>query len=201
MDPNRNSNGMPYGNQGNNQNPNGMPYTNQGNNQNVNGMPYNNWNNNWNNDWNMMDYRGGIYYPDYGMDMENQSDIRYMKELYPELAKRIQTLVDEECDRMEYDGSMMYDEYPDRVMIYRIVRRILDQLTAEGVIELARPEDMNDMREGTMEANSVGAMQCNGNCCGGNCRNPQFEDLIQVILLNEIFKRRSNHRNRRRRYW
>lgn len=97
---------------------------------------------------------------------------------------------------------MMYDEYPDRVMIYRIVRRILDQLAAEGAIELLGTEDANGAGNGAMEESSVGAMQqCNGNCCGGNCRNPQFEDLIQVILLNEIFKRRSSQRNRRRRYW
>lgn len=194
MDLNRNPNGMPYGNQDNNQNSNGMPYGNQNNN---NGMPYNNWNNGWNN----MDYRGGIYYPDYGTEMENQSDIRYMKELYPELAKRIQTMVDEECDRMEYEGSMMYDEYPDRVMIYRIVRRILDRLIAEGNINMIEPRMDGDMENDTMGTESVEAMQNYGNCRGGNCRNPQFEDFIQVILLNEIFKRRANRRNRRRRYW
>lgn len=183
MDPNRNANSMPYNNNWNNNWNNG------------------NWNNNnWNSNWTTMDYQGGIYYPDYGMDTENQADMRYMKELYPELAKRIQTLVDEECDRMEYDGSMMYDEYPDRVMIYRIVKRILDQLVAEGAIELENPVG-NGMAGDVAGTESVGAMQCNGNCCGGNCRNPQFEDLIQVILLNEIFKRRSNQRNRRRRYW
>ena len=27
----------------------------------------------------------------------------------------MQHLVEEECDRLEYEGSMMYDEYPDRV--------------------------------------------------------------------------------------
>lgn len=161
-----------------------------------NGMLYNNWNNSWNN----MDYRGGIYYPDYSMDMENQSDIRYMKELYPDLAKRIQKLVDEECNQMEYEGSMMYDEYPDRVMLYRIVQRILEQLVAEGDIQLEN-QAFGVMGEAASDPDKVGAMQCNGNCCGGHCRNPQFEDLIQVILLNEIFKRRSNRRERRRRYW
>lgn len=181
MESNRNSGGMPYNNWNNNWE--------------------NNWNNNWNNDWGAMDYRGGIYYPDYGMDMENQSDIQYMKELYPELAKRIQMLVDEECDRMEYDGSMMYDEFPDRVMIYQIVQRILERLVSEGAIQLEEPQTGRAADRDAVEASAVSGMQCRGNCCGGNCRNPQFEDLIQVILLNEIFKRRSNRRDRRRRYW
>ena len=172
---------------------------------NLSGMPYNNWNGNWNNNWNnewpAMEYRGGIYYPDYGSDMENQSDVRYMKELYPDLARRIQVLVDEECDRMEYDGSMMYDEYPDRVMIYRIVQQILEKLLAEGELDLAETPVNGEMGESDADTQPVEAMQNNGNCRGGNCRNTQFEDLIQVILLNEIFKRRADRRNRRRRYW
>lgn len=186
MDQNRNLDDMPYGNQNRNRNPENMPY--------------NNWNNIWNPDWNTMDYRGGIYYPDYGTEMENQSDIRYMKELYPELAKRIQALAEEECDRMEYDGSMMYDEYPDRVMIYRIVRRILDRLIADGEISPIEP-GMENEREENREAEPIGAMQNRRECRGRNCRNPQFEDFIQVILLNEIFKRRAHRRNRRRRFW
>lgn len=160
------------------------------------------WNQNWNNNWPAMEYRGGIYYPDYyGTEMEEQSDVRYMKELYPNLARRIQALVDEECDRMEYDGSMMYDEYPDRTAIYRIVQKIQERLLAEGELDMTEmPADGGTDGE-TAEAQPVEAMQNYGGCRGGNCRNPQFEDLIQVILLNEIFKRRANRRNRRRRYW
>lgn len=196
MDPNRNLTEMPYGNQSGNRNSDNMPYGNQGRNQNPGNMPYNNWNP----DWNTMDYRGGIYYPDYGSEMENQSDMRYMKELYPELAKRIQALAEEECDRMDYDGSMIYDEYPDRVMIYRIVNRILERLIAEGAISPIE-SDMGNEQDVNSEMEPISAMQDRRECRGRNCRNPRFEDFIQVILLNEIFKRRSNRRNRRRRYW
>ena len=193
--------GMPYTNQSNDRNSGGMPYGNQSGSQTLIGMPYNNWNNDWNNNWPAMEYRGGIYYPDYyGTEMEDQSDVRYMKELYPDLARRIQVLVDEECDRMEYDGSMMYDEYPDRVMIYRIVQQILEKLLAEGELDLAEMPVNGEMGGSDADTQPVEAMQ-NNNCRGGNCRNTQFEDLIQVILLNEIFKRRRSRRDRRRRYW
>ena len=38
-----------------------------------------------------------------------------MKSMYPMSAKKILPYVEEECDRMEYEGSMIYDEYPGPV--------------------------------------------------------------------------------------
>ena len=56
---------------------------------------------------------------------EKARDQRKFRELYPALARQIQPLVEEECDRMEYDGSFMFDEYPDQLQIRRISRRVL----------------------------------------------------------------------------
>ena len=39
--------------------------------------------------------------------------------------------VEEECDRMEYSGSMMYDEYPDQLQLRMMCRRIYDQASQE----------------------------------------------------------------------
>lgn len=47
-----------------------------------------------------------------------------MKSIYPDTAKRVLPYMEEECDRMEYDGSMMYDEYPDRLQLRLMCRRI-----------------------------------------------------------------------------
>ena len=60
----------------------------------------------------------------YMTEMDYDRDMERMKELYPEEAKRIQKLVEEECDQMEYEGSMMFDEYPDRLMLKVICERI-----------------------------------------------------------------------------
>jgi hypothetical protein len=46
-----------------------------------------------------------------------ERDIEYMKSLYPDMAKRLLPYVEEECDRMEYQNSMMYDEYPDKLQL------------------------------------------------------------------------------------
>ena len=51
----------------------------------------------------------------YNDDRNARRDYDYMKSIYPDTAKRVLPYMEEECDRMEYDGSMMYDEYPDRL--------------------------------------------------------------------------------------
>ncbi len=54
----------------------------------------------------------------YLKEMEYEKDLDRMRELYPNEVKKIQKYVDEECDRMEYEGSLMFDEYPDKTMLY-----------------------------------------------------------------------------------
>lgn len=67
----------------------------------------------------------------YNDDRNARRDYDYMKSIYPDTAKRILPYMEEECDRMEYDGSMMYDEYPDRLQLRLMCRRIYDKAEKE----------------------------------------------------------------------
>ncbi|MEE1315379.1 MAG: hypothetical protein UHS49_06430 [Faecalimonas sp.] len=68
-----------------------------------------------------------------------QRDFDYMKSLYPETARNLMPYVEAECDRMEYEGSMIYDEYPDQVQIYLMCGRIYDKVKdVEGEKEWLR---------------------------------------------------------------
>lgn len=58
----------------------------------------------------------------YNDDRNARRDYDYMKSIYPDTAKRVLPYMEEECDRMEYDGSMMYDEYPDRLQLRLMCR-------------------------------------------------------------------------------
>ena len=85
-----------------------------------------------------MDYKfqpyGMPFYMTYPMqnlyltEMEYEKDMERMKELYPREVKRILDMVEEECDRMEYEGSLMFDEYPDRMMLEQITDRIAERM-------------------------------------------------------------------------
>ena len=67
----------------------------------------------------------------YNDDRNARRDYDYMKSIYPDTAKRVLPYMEEECDRMEYDGSMMYDEYPDRLQLRLMCRRIYDKAEKE----------------------------------------------------------------------
>lgn len=67
----------------------------------------------------------------YDDDRIARRDLDYMKSLYPEAAKRLIPYIEEECDRLEYEGSMMYDEYPDQLQLRLMCRRIYDQVVQE----------------------------------------------------------------------
>ena len=67
-----------------------------------------------------MDYYGGYKMPFYMVypmqnvyltEMDYEKDKDRMKELYPKEARKIQQIVEEECDKMEYDGSLMFDHH------------------------------------------------------------------------------------------
>lgn len=126
----------------------------------------------------------------YLSEIEYERDRERLKEMYPKEAKRIQRVVEEECDKMEYDGSLMFDEYPDRVMVQKlcddIYNKVYDNTTAE-----VETEQYRDSRPG-----------------GGfpppppppPRRDRGGRDLIEILLFDEMFRRRCRH-NRCRRFW
>ena len=83
----------------------------------------------------------------YLKEMEYEKDLDRMRELYPNEVKKIQKYVDEECDRMEYEGSLMFDEYPDKTMLSLVSKRIMDKLSHTITIQSAPGEGTTIMLE------------------------------------------------------
>jgi hypothetical protein len=119
-------------------------------------------------------------YPLYGYDScaDLDKDVAYMKQLYPSSTRRIQSEIENECDQMEYDGSVMFDEYPDKIHLERIIDRIYD-----------RVKEFDE--EPQLEANSLYFYP-------QNRRRNVLHDLVTILFLNEIFNRRRHHRSKRR---
>ncbi|MGN0402977.1 MAG: hypothetical protein ACI4HQ_12075 [Acetatifactor sp.] len=84
-------------------------------------------------------------------------DMEYLQQMYPEAVRRYQKRISEVLDRADYEGSMIYDEYPDRYSLRALagsIHKILQREEAE----------------------------------------PPTEELIQVLLFNEVYKRRHGGR-------
>ena len=95
---------------------------------------------------------------------EKEQDLEFalMKSYYPYTARMVQEKVEEECNLLDYEGSRLYDEYPDRYMLYHLCQNIMREVTSEA----------------EMEAMSDGFL----------------EDLVQVLLFQEISRRRCRRR-------
>ena len=97
-------------------------------------------------------------------------DFEYMKSMYPDTAKRALPFVEDECDRMEYEGSMLYDEYPDKLQLGLMCGR-----ACKNIEKNEKGIDKEEMRN--------------------------LRDLVEVMLYQELYKRRSDNRRRRRRIY
>lgn len=59
--------------------------------------------------------------------LPGEEEVTDLKYLYPAEVSSFNDMVVAVCDQMEYDGSMMYDRYPDKVTIERLASSICCQ--------------------------------------------------------------------------
>ena len=127
------------------------------------------------------------YYMAYPMTLDfederaERMDYEYLRSMYPEIPKTILPYVEEECDRMAYENSMIYDQYPDKLQLRLMCGRICADIKKHE--KLSRNESMrellNDMEQG----------------------GKWLRDLKEVMLYQELFRRRSGQRRSARRFY
>ena len=111
----------------------------------------------------------------YDDERQNQRDYEYMKSVYPGTAKRLIPYIEEECDRLEYMGSVMYDEYPGRLQLLLLCRRIYNRAKADET-----------KKDEAKEGEETGEW---------------LQNLIQVMTYQELCQRRRENRSMRRKYY
>ncbi len=140
----------------------------------------------------------------YDDEKVERMDFEYMKSLYPSAAKKVLPYVEDECDRLEYQCSMMYDEYPDKLQLRMMSGRIYDNVMKhekmfyengyEDVAEQLQMEKQQAPRPGRGEPAQNRPPQ-------GTGRPNWLRDLIEVMLYQELYKRRCDNRRCRRRFY
>ncbi len=71
------------------------------------------------------------YPPAFGKEKlwELEADKSYLKYLYPKITREISEFVEEECDKMEYEGSLMFDAFPDKIALQLMAAGIAKEFT------------------------------------------------------------------------
>lgn len=98
-----------------------------------------------------------------------------MHSYYPPNAAIVQSYVEDACDRLDYDGSFIYDEYPDKQEIERVCRRICEK------IEQNKQMQSSEKRKDSMDWDFLG-------------------ELVSTLFCQELHCRRCR-RNRCRRFF
>ena len=101
-------------------------------------------------------------------------DLEYLQQMYPAEAKKYQKIIASILDKLDYEGSMIYDEYPDKWQLYKLSMEILDRIKREEM-NAAKGEEGTDQNQIVSDEK----WEWVGN-------------LIQVLLFYEIYKRRHN---------
>lgn len=109
------------------------------------------------------------YYLTYPMPYSYQeednvtADLEYMMQMYPQEAKDYQKRIIRMLDKMDYRGSFIYDDYPDKVTIYRMADQITTAIVreAESTGDIISPE-----------------------------KKEWIHDLVLILLFYEIYRRR-----------
>ena len=139
----------------------------------------------------------------YDDERTERMDFEYMKSMYPDAAKRILPYVEEECDRMEYENSMVYDQCPDKLQLRLMCRRVYDNVRKHERIFFGAEEEAGS--SGTSGGGETGISGISGTARergrGDRDHSPSLRDLIEVMLYQELYKRRCDHRRRCRRFY
>lgn len=95
-------------------------------------------------------------------------DLEYLQQAYPREVRRYQYKIAEILDKLDYEGSMIYDEYPDCYSLQRL---------ADTIIRIMQQEEI-DSGEEALDAEGWKLVK----------------NMVQVLLCNEVYKRRHGGR-------
>ena len=138
----------------------------------------------------------------YDDERTERMDFEYMKSMYPDTAKKILPYVEEECDRMEYENSMVYDQCPDKLQLRLMCRRVYDNVRKHERMFFGDEEDAGlSGLDGDQETGIYGTDREREHGRDGRSKSPSLRDFIEVMLYQELYKRRCDHRRRCRRFY
>jgi hypothetical protein len=70
-------------------------------------------------------------------DSLTEKDYDYLKRIAPAQIRPLFDIMEDFCDRLEYEGSFLYDEYPDKTTILTITDKIHEKLIEKESLDFS----------------------------------------------------------------
>lgn len=121
-----------------------------------------------------------------GEDMQYKKDAAYLQSFYPPMCRELLAYVREVCDQAEYEGSPMFDEFPDKVRIWKMMDAVYEM--AAYMEKMYRPVLEEDENVETL-----------GHCMSCRGTDHWLRNLISALMVNELHYRRRRYFRRKRR--
>lgn len=148
-----------------------------------------------------MGYQGYGQWAQPGIVPEDRilEDLEYLQQMYPTYARKYQTTIRGVVDRMDYDGSFIYDQYPDKLTIQRMVESVMAIIrTNEEEINAVNTDVQSNgaMSQGIPNAAVPNAMGSNitdtalTEQAPWSEKGPWIRELVTVLMYYEILTRR-----------
>lgn len=130
---------------------------------------------------------------------QDEKDLMMLKEMYPSRVREILGEVEQVCDSLEYEGSAMFDEMPEKQRVQELSKAIRQKMQSR--MDEWEQEQRKKMEEDIYVCDHKMAPPYPGKrpeprkeCCSFDW----FGDLIQVLLWQEMYHRRCRNRNCRK---
>lgn len=115
-----------------------------------------------------------------------EQDRRLMHSYFPENSDYVRAVVEDVMDRLDYEGSFIYDEIPDKWTIERVCRDICGRIEAELDEEQNTETEILEMRERRKSRRR------------DRRDRGLLEELVNALFCDEMHNRRCRRRRIRR---
>lgn len=135
-----------------------------------------------------MGYQGYGQWAQPGIVSEDRilEDLEYLQQMYPTYARKYQNTIGSVVDKMDYDGSFIYDQYPDKLTIQRMVESVV------AVIRTNEETASGDQEQGA-QPNVAGSDMTDRALteqASWREKEPWIRELVTVLTYYEILARR-----------
>lgn len=162
-----------------------------------------------------MGYQGFGQWAQPGVVPEDRilEDLEYLQQMYPTYARKYQGVISSVVDKMDYDGSFIYDQYPDKLTIQRMVTSVMaviktneqnakegsavpmnTAMPVNGIMPMNLPSGMPENGMPMMQETDVMGSNVTDKTLTENApwseKEPWVRELVTVLMYYEILTRR-----------